>query len=122
MVALAATEHLNPSPSQSETLNKLIGAIFLLAFATTLITTLLISYRIHSFFKEDLSNGFRSRFKHVVEILIQSAAAYSVVTIAFAVVSIIPTETSVPVLDARSYTSSLYFFTAVRLYHLISYF
>ena len=114
MVVIVSNDHLDPSPTQSEHLNALVGTIFLLSAATTLVTTVLIAYRIHSFCKQDLLDGSLTQFKHIVDIVIQSAVAYSAATAAFAIVSIIPNETSVAVFNARSYTACLYVFTAVR--------
>ena len=119
MVIVACFDKLNPSPSQSDLLNILAGAVYLISAATTLSTTVLISYRIHSFYKEDIFSGSRSRFKHIVEILVQSAVVYCLVSIAYGIVTVIPNETSLDVFVARNYTATFYFFTAVRSHYFI---
>ncbi|KAF8886673.1 hypothetical protein CPB84DRAFT_1850022 [Gymnopilus junonius] len=96
----------------SQLLDILTGVLLFLDLASTLATTILISYRINSFAKRNPFRNSRSRFKRIVEILVQSAAAYSLVIIAYAIASIIPTDTLESVNAARSYTSIFYFFTA----------
>ena len=121
-MAVASIEHLNPTPTQADHLNILVGTIYLLSAATTLVTTVSIAYRINNFCQEDLLNGSLSRYKHVVDILIQSAVVYSAASAVFAIVSIIPKGSSVVLYNARNYTSTLYIFTAVSFfpwYHYI---
>lgn len=108
------------SPNQIQTLNKLIGASTFITFGTTLVVTFLISYRIHSTSKQNLPRGgSRLRFKHILEILIQSAAIYSLAAAASATATIIPlpleSNGALRVLTAQVYTSSFYAFIAVSV-------
>ncbi|KAF8876884.1 hypothetical protein CPB84DRAFT_1752311 [Gymnopilus junonius] len=109
---IASAANLDPSPSQSETLNALVGTTLLMTVATTLVTTSLIAYRMHFFAKENVFDDTRSLLKYIVEVMVQSATVYSLATIPFATVSIIHTETHAPVLVARYYTAAFYLFTA----------
>lgn len=121
MIIIACAENLNPSPSQAHTLKTLTAAAFFITFATTLVTTLLISYRIHSFSRQDddLPRSSSTRIKHIIEILVQSAALYSMVAIAGAIISIVPDNGGGSLLAARSNTYSFYLFTAVRFYYIL---
>ena len=101
--------------------NTLIGAALLLDLASSIISSGLISYRIAAFVKRDLLHESSSRFRHAVEIVVQSAAAYSVVTIAYATVSVLPTGTDrtyEAVNAARVYLSDFFVFTAVSSFKL----
>ncbi|KAF8886624.1 hypothetical protein CPB84DRAFT_1964531 [Gymnopilus junonius] len=96
-------------------LNRLIAAGLFLTLGTSVITTLLISYRIYSVAgSKDAFPGSRRRFKHIVEILVESAAAYSAATIMLAIVSVLPQTSSAfaPLLGAQDMISVLYIFTA----------
>lgn len=75
--------------------NNLQSSEFFITFGTTIITTSLIAYRIYSTARLD---GITSlgRFKHIVEVLIQSAAFYSLVILATAIMMVIPTYLSRP--------------------------
>lgn len=122
IIVLAAVLHLNPSPSQAKTLNRLTGTISFLTLGTTLVTTALISYRIHSVVNQDLSRGARTRFKNILEILIQSAALYVVVTLASAIVAVVsyPANNFLPLLGAQDYIDTFFIFTAVCACYLLS--
>lgn len=111
MLVVMCVDDLNsPTSHGAQIKNTLIGVALFLDLTSTLATTGLISYRINPFAKQGTFN--RSRFKHIVEILVQSAAAYSLVTIAYALVLLIPTELE-SVNAARAYTSVFYSFAAV---------
>ncbi|KAF8869918.1 hypothetical protein CPB84DRAFT_1855922 [Gymnopilus junonius] len=84
VVVMAAVEDFNPSSSQGDILNKLLGSSLFVTFATTLVSTTLIAYRIHSVSKENVIQGTRRRVNHVIEILVQSAAVYSLASFAIA--------------------------------------
>ncbi|KAF8894194.1 hypothetical protein CPB84DRAFT_1825940 [Gymnopilus junonius] len=107
-------DDLGTSPSQVDTLNTVLGVATFMTLATTLVATLLISYRIHSVAKQDLPRSSRSRFNHIIEILVQSAAVYSVVTLASAITVVVPlTENNVAqVFTAETYVSAIYAFTS----------
>lgn len=113
ILIIAYADHFSPTLSQAQTLDILIAAGLFVTLATTLATILLISYRILSFSKYVPSHGSTTRFRYIIDILIQSAAVYSVSTISLAVASIICYSGSVALQEARNYTSTLYLFTAV---------
>lgn len=89
-----------------------------MTFLTTLLTTLLIAYRIHSVSKQDVVQRARKPFAHILQLLIQSAAAYSFAALFTAIVQVIPlTPTSQwTVLNVNNYSSFLFAFTAVFKY------
>uniref|UniRef100_A0A8H7XTL6 Uncharacterized protein n=1 Tax=Psilocybe cubensis TaxID=181762 RepID=A0A8H7XTL6_PSICU len=66
------------SPSLARFINNLQVVDLCISFGTTFITTVLIGYRIHTTARLDGVTRM-GRFKHIVEILIQSAALYAVV-------------------------------------------
>ncbi|KAF9563379.1 hypothetical protein CPC08DRAFT_706086 [Agrocybe pediades] len=81
--------HLSPPLAVASIVNKLISASGFITLFSTLLTTLLISYRIHSMtVHEDGTIMSNTRFKHVVNILVQSAAAYSFVLVIYAAASV----------------------------------
>ena len=85
-----------------------------MTLATTLLTTLLISYRVYTVSRDSLKCGSATRFSQIVELLVQSAALYSVATLAYAIASVIPSRNqSLGPLVGIQYTSSFYLFSAV---------
>ncbi|KAF9473657.1 hypothetical protein BDN70DRAFT_937278 [Pholiota conissans] len=59
----------------ANTINAALSAAFFMSFATTLVTTVLIAFRIYTVTKRD---GLSSRrFKHVMDIVIQPGAVYA---------------------------------------------
>lgn len=120
VIAIVSSSHLNPSQDQAHTLYVLIGASLFVTFTTTIVSTVLIAYRIHTL------QGSRKRFKHILEILVQSAAAYSVAEVAYAIVLVV----HFPInrhhieswLAAYDYLGPFYFFIAVCISdHLLFY-
>lgn len=89
-----------------------------MTFATTFVTTILIAYRIHSVSKQDVLQGSRTRFNHILEILVQSAAVYSLVALAYAIVGFIPfTANNFSVRNAlNEYLGPFYGFIGVCVY------
>lgn len=107
--------HFNFSPSQTTILYILIGASLFVTFTTTLMTTVLIAYRIHSISRRHVLKGTRPRLNHIFDILVQSAAAYSVATLPFAIVAVIPFTPNNFTIQAaaNAYFGAFYSFTAV---------
>lgn len=122
IIVIASLNNLNPSPSQGDILNKLIGASLFMTFAGTLVTPILIAYRIHHVFGHSILQGTRSRFKHVVEILVQSTAVYSLAVLAYAVLNVISvTGSNAEMVNiASNYLGPLYVFIAVCAYDIPS--
>ncbi|KAF8868547.1 hypothetical protein CPB84DRAFT_1807270, partial [Gymnopilus junonius] len=100
IIAIASASKLMPTPNQAHILDILTTTTFCVTAATTLSTTFLIAYRIYSVSKEDILKSSRRRFRNIVEILAQSAAAY-------AVASIINAVTTLPRADG-SYSADTY--------------
>ncbi|PPR00850.1 hypothetical protein CVT26_012485 [Gymnopilus dilepis] len=115
LIIIAPIAHFQPSPSQTHTLNALIGSSLFVTSAATITSTLLIAYRIHATSKHNVLKSSRSRFNHIVEILAESAAAYAVASLALAIESIIPQTSSsnnLVVLVCNAYLTPLYGFIA----------
>ena len=82
-------------------LDNLLASGYFLSFACTISSTLLIVYQIHN----SLSNGekhSKRRFMHIVDVLVQSAAAYSLTLMVAAIVLV------VSVTSEDNFTMSLY--------------
>ncbi|KDR81224.1 hypothetical protein GALMADRAFT_136254 [Galerina marginata CBS 339.88] len=77
-------------PKDPQIINNLDGAGYFVSAATSLLTTLLIAYRIHFIFRHD--GASRGRFKHLIEILIQSSAVYSLTLLMNAISVILPID------------------------------
>ena len=71
-------------------LDHLIAVQAFIVFATTLSSTTLIAYRIHVVSTRDIPGNSKRLLKHILEILVQSAAAYSLVAIAQAISGVVP--------------------------------
>ena len=117
IIAKAAKDSESSSPLPSHSLNKLTAGGLFLALVTTLLLTSLISYRIHFTCKQDLRSGSRNLFKHIVEIIVQSAAAHALITLMTAICVAIPVNEGnvASVTSAQLYMAALYPFTAVRV-------
>ncbi|PPQ73194.1 hypothetical protein CVT26_014799 [Gymnopilus dilepis] len=114
VIILVSSVRLHPTAKQGALLNNLIAASFFITCATTLITTILISYRIYSMSRSILPKNSRMRFDHIVDILIQSAAVYTLSAIAFAIPAIFPDSDSnlTGLQAARMYRWTIFNFTA----------
>ncbi|KDR69755.1 hypothetical protein GALMADRAFT_160258 [Galerina marginata CBS 339.88] len=79
---------------------------FCISFATSMAATLLIAFRIHSV--SNMENTSRGRFQHVIDILVQSAAIYSVALLLQVAYNSRPTSLTDPVYFAfENYAASL---------------
>lgn len=89
-----------------------------MTFGTTLVTTLLIVYRINSATKEGISgrSGSRTTFMHIVDIIVQSAAAYSLVALLYAISGVIPIASTnlVAIFNFQNWIGVLYLTVSVR--------
>lgn len=83
--------------------------MFFVSFATSLTTTVLIAYRIYSSARNISDISFstsKARFTHITEIIVQSAAIYSVILLVAAISGVIPTTGIFP--SASEFSLSSY--------------
>ncbi|KAF8188717.1 hypothetical protein BJ912DRAFT_968312 [Pholiota molesta] len=73
--ALFCTKIAIPLASIPDTSTKVVAAAFFTTSATSFVTTVLIAYRIYSTAKHEGVSG--RRFKHIIDIIVQSGAVYS---------------------------------------------
>lgn len=72
-------------------LNAVTSAAYFLSFGTTLVTTVLIAYRIYSVSKQQ---GVSSkRLKHIMDIVVQSGAVYALSQLTAALAGVVPGST-----------------------------
>ncbi|PPQ82150.1 hypothetical protein CVT26_008768 [Gymnopilus dilepis] len=102
----AGAYHLGHSFSQNVVLNRLLAVQAFVTFATTFSSTTLIAHRIHTTMR-DIPRTSKRLLGHILEILVQSAAAYSLVAIAQSTAS-----NQAAWIAADDYISSLFFFTS----------
>ena len=74
--------------------NHLVSAQYFLALATSVATTCLIAYKIHSVSKQSAGLGFSShqRFKHILDVIVQSSVVYSLTLLLMAIGFVLPEE------------------------------
>ncbi|KJA18999.1 hypothetical protein HYPSUDRAFT_1096887 [Hypholoma sublateritium FD-334 SS-4] len=90
-IIIGCINHLNPATATvTATLNHLVSAAIFMTLGTTLLTTLLIVYRIHSTMRQNGLHRSRNPFQHILELLVQSAAPYAVVCLLFAIEGVVP--------------------------------
>jgi hypothetical protein len=75
-------------PALAVTLNNLQSAALFMSFGTTLVTTLLIAYRIYSASKQQLPSS--RRFNNIIDIVVQSGAIYAFSQLAYAIAGVLP--------------------------------
>ncbi|PPQ84160.1 hypothetical protein CVT25_002026 [Psilocybe cyanescens] len=93
---------------QITVINDLQSSGFYISFGTTLTTTVLIAYRIYSVSRD--INDSRSRFTHIIEVIIQSALVYSIVVLIAGISGSIPGGDGFPtptLFSLANYSSSL---------------
>ncbi|KAF8880596.1 hypothetical protein CPB84DRAFT_1792461 [Gymnopilus junonius] len=112
--------HIKPNEKQASDLNILLAVANFITIATTVLSTLLIAYRIHTVTrKQVIHRGSIAQFNHILEILVQSSAAYALATIALATSTNIPQAQGfddkrfVPVISAETYSTCIFLFTTV---------
>ena len=94
----------------------LLGASYFLTFTITIVNTGFIAYRVTSFSRVESFKDSRAHLKHIILILVESSTAYSVVSLANAIVIVIPltSKNQEAMSTASSILSPLYLFVAVR--------
>ncbi|KDR68633.1 hypothetical protein GALMADRAFT_1038219 [Galerina marginata CBS 339.88] len=97
-------------------LNNLFSAALFTTVSTTLVTTVLIAYRIYSVAHQNGQDFFKKSFKNILDLLVQSAAAYSILSILYAVCGVTPLKDpniNLPkIFPLEVYMGLLYSFTA----------
>ena len=98
-------------------MNSLLTSGYFLSLSCTISSTLLIVYRIYNSFSHQ-SNHSKKRFLHIVDVLVQSAAVYSLALLvsAIAAVVLITSENyaTLPMFAALDYEGlALLFFISV---------
>jgi hypothetical protein len=68
-------------------MNDLLAAALFISFGTTLITTVLIAYRIYSASKQQLPSS--RRFNHIIDIVVQSGAIYAFSQLVYAIAGVL---------------------------------
>ena len=98
--------------------NHLITAGLITTLVGTLWTTILIAYRIYSLSRSDPLNRAKKTFNKLVDVLIQSAAAYAIISVWYAIEGVIPqTSTNVFILSATAdYLFYIFPIVAVRYF------
>jgi len=111
---------LTPSLTQGMILNDLIASGYFSSFCSTISSTLLIVYRIYNSLPNH-NNRSKKRFLHIVDVLIQSAALYSLALMVAAIAAVVlvasgdkPTLSMFAVLNYEC--SALLFFVSVRTF------
>ena len=118
-IIILIVEHLRPtSLPQAKRLNSLIGSALFVTASTTSLTASLIAYRIYSLSRSDPLNRAKKTFNKLVDVLIQSAAAYAIISVWYAIEGVIPqTSTNVFILSATAdYLFYIFPIVAVRYF------
>ncbi|PPR06214.1 hypothetical protein CVT26_005473 [Gymnopilus dilepis] len=114
LVVNTAGDFANPIDFPSDHLNSLVTIGLFITFGVTMILTLLIAYRIHSACKEQIRPGTKGVLKHILEIVLQSAALHVMVAFITGVTLIIPfpEQNYKPWYSVQNYMSAIFPFTA----------
>lgn len=104
------------SAALEDTINHLLAAAFFMSFATTLVTTALIAYRIYSVSKQP---GVSSRrLKHIIDIVVQSGAIYALSQLTIAIAGVVSKPNTLPstrIVAFQAYAENLNVAFAVRV-------
>jgi hypothetical protein len=76
------------SPVLAAAISDLQAAALFISFGTTLVTTVLIAYRIYSVSKQQLPSS--RRFNNIIDIVIQSGTIYAFSQLAYAIAFVVP--------------------------------
>ena len=99
-------------------LNGLLASAYFLSFSCTIASTLLIVYRIYNSLS-DQHNYSKKRFMHIVDILVQSATAYSLTLLVSAIVGLVTSEAhlTLSLYVVNGYEcAAILFFVSVRIF------
>ncbi|KAF9554291.1 hypothetical protein CPC08DRAFT_713033 [Agrocybe pediades] len=95
------------TPKQVVIGDAILSSAYFASFASSIIATLLIAYRIYSVSKKE--TRYAQRFRNVLEMVVQSAAFYSMALFVTAVIETLPPETALEVsaVASQSWTITL---------------
>ena len=101
-------------------LNSLVASGTFLSLFCTISSTLLIVYRIYNSVSNQ-DNHSKKRYLHIVDVLVQSAAVYSLVLLAAAITTVIlvtsEDDVTLSMYAVQSYvTSTILYFVSVRTF------
>ncbi|PPQ80734.1 hypothetical protein CVT25_001854 [Psilocybe cyanescens] len=82
------------NPTDAALSGNIQSAQIFVSFGTTIITTCMIAYKIHSSSRLTAPTSKRT-FKHIMNVLIGSAAGYSLVILVYAVILVVPASESI---------------------------
>ena len=122
-IIIACINNLNPTNSSViKTLNNLASAGFFMTLGSTLLTTLLIVYRIHSVVSQNAMHRTHSPFQNILDLVVQSAALYAVVCLLYAIEGALPQSlgNGRTVYSLQYYTGAVFSIVSVRLSHCFS--
>jgi hypothetical protein len=103
-------------------INALLATAYFTSFATTLVTTILIAYRIYSVSKAQGASS--RRFKHVMDIVVQSGVIYALSQFTSALAGVVPGSNFLSNTRDRAfqdYTPLLNLAIAVRAFYVYNY-
>ena len=110
--------HFEYSNSEIVIGDQLLGAQAFITFTTTLTAMALISYRIYKLgvSAQNIPRRSEKLSKQILEILVQSSAAYCIAALFYAVFSVIPETLGnlAVVFAAQTYTGVIFVFASVR--------
>ena len=111
---------LNPSIRQGMILNGLLASGLFLSFSCTISSTLLIVHRIHNSLSNE-DNHYKKRFMHIVHVLVQSAAMYSLASMVAAIAGVVLVtsrdNTTLSMFAVQTYEgTAILFFFSVRTF------
>lgn len=117
VIIIACVNNADLPDNTRKILNNLSSAAFFMTLGATLLTTVLIAYRILSVTRRDPRKGTTRPYKNIAEALVQSAAAYSLVVLLSALMDVIPQneKTETAIFCADNYTGAVFLVIAVRI-------
>ena len=98
--------------------NCLLASGYFLSFSCTISSTLLIVYRIYNYIP-NWDNHIKKRFMHIVDVLVQSSAAYSLALLVAAIANIVLVTShnaTMTLFRVVNYTTVILFFVSVRTF------
>ena len=111
---------LAPSLRQGMIMNDLLASGYFSSFACTISSTLLIVYRIYNSVS-NRDNHSKKRFMHIVDVVVQSAAAYSLILLVTAIANVVLVtsgdQSPLPMLAVLTYVgTAILTFVSVRTF------
>jgi hypothetical protein len=96
-------------------MNDLLAAALFMSFATTLVTTVLIAYRIYSVSKQKVPSS--RRFNNIIDIVVQSGTIYAFSQLVSAIGFVLPGSNGFDtrIIAFQIYTTAISVATTVRI-------